>query len=513
MSSLRRSATANLAGRVVTAALWIVATPFVLTRLGPERFGIWSLFFAFNAYLGALDLGIGSTMLRFIAAQRPLGDRMALVRTLRWGLAVAFGLGTIWAVVTWCSRSWLVTAFHVPAPMVSEALRALLIFGAGVLFLLPTQALTNSLQGFERIDLSNICTTSGIVVHVVALYFALSAGLGLPGLATAALVGQTVTGLLASLLVRMELLKVPRGGHAQGTSWRDMVHFSMALQLLWVLIMLQTQSGRFVLGLLGNLKLVADYELAFRVASAVATIPILVRDPVIPAISRLSGGEERAVVAALFASTSRWVYATSVIAFGLLWLLAQDIVRLWLGQGHERIADLIRLWAVAYAANLAYAPGVAIARGIGMPRFEIFSYLAALITNIGLAVWWVPGHGTAGAVAAVVASYVVGGLAFIVPFHRSAGIMAFWPWFRHDLLPRLIAGLAAILLCSALLALPPVAALLPPPGWIHGTITTALFLALFAAFFLPLGDTQRLSQVVWQTMAAAFARRRGAPSS
>ena len=33
----------NLAGRAVYVAGWLVVTPFMLGRLGPERFGLWSL--------------------------------------------------------------------------------------------------------------------------------------------------------------------------------------------------------------------------------------------------------------------------------------------------------------------------------------------------------------------------------------------------------------------------------------------------------------------------------------
>ena len=83
MTALRRNTIANLAGRVATAVMWICATPFVLSRLGTERFGIWALFFSFTGYLVWLDLGIGNTVVRFIAAHRPLDDRQALMRTLR----------------------------------------------------------------------------------------------------------------------------------------------------------------------------------------------------------------------------------------------------------------------------------------------------------------------------------------------------------------------------------------------------------------------------------------------
>ncbi len=513
MISLRRNAMVNVVGRVATALLWIVATPFVLSRLGAERFGIWSLFFAFNAYLTALDLGVGNTMMRFIAAQRPSSDRQALLRTVRAGVWVALGLGLVWAVVVELTRGWLARAFHVPAVVMPEALDALVIFGIGVLIVFPAQALVASLKGFERIDLSTLCVTLGVVVQVLFLYVSLSAGAGLKGAALAGVVGQAVAGLLAAVMLRRQLMGVPPGGRGSGPAWRDMLHYSAALQLLWVLIMLQNQSSRIVLGLLGNLTMVTDYELGFRVAFTVATVPLLIRDPVIPTVSRIWGGEGRAAVTSLFTSTSRWVYMASVIAFGLLWLLAPDIARVWLGPGHERIADLMRLWAVAYAVNLAYAPGVAIARGIGKPGFEVLSYAAALITNIGLAIWWVPRLGTAGAVTAFLVSNCVGLIAFAVPFHGRAGIYPFWPWFQRDLMPRALAGLCAVTLSAWILAAKPLSALLPAPGWIHGTATAMLFVTIFALFFIPLGDTQRLSRVLWEVTAGAWARRGGVAST
>jgi O-antigen/teichoic acid export membrane protein len=507
MSSVRRNAVVNVAGRVATGLLWIGATPFVLAQLGAERFGIWSLFFAFYAYLTAFDLGVGSTLMRFVAAQRPSSDRQALLRTVRAGLWVAFGLGLIWAVAIELTRGWFARGFHVPAAVMPEALDALMIFGVGVLVIFPTQALVASLQGFERIDLSNICQTLGVVVHVVVLCVSLSAGGGLRGAALAGVVGQAASGLLAALMLRQQLLGVPSGGRGAGPAWRDMLHYSAALQFLWVLIMLQNQSGKIILGLLGNLTMVTDYELAFRVAFAVFTLPILIRDPVIPTVSRIWEGEGRAAVSSLFESTSRWVYLAGVITFGLLWLLAPDIARVWLGPGHERIAGLMRLWAVAYALNLAYAPGVGVARGMGKPGYEVLSYAAALITNVGLAIWWVPRLGAAGAVLAFVVSYCVGLIAFVIPFHRRSGVYALWPWFQRHLMPRTLAGAGAVALSAWLVTEKPLSALLPRLGWTHGAATAMLFMMLCALFFIPLGDTQRVFLVLRQMTGSVFARR------
>lgn len=492
--------------------LWIVATPFVLAHLGPERFGVWSLFFAFNGYLLALDFGVGNTMIRFIAAQRPGRDRRALLRTLRRGLWVALALGLAWTLIVMLARGWVVTTFHVPPPMTDEVLGALVIFAISVLFLFPVQAMMASLTGFERVDLTNVCMFLGVMTNVLVLWISLSAGAGLRGAAFAGLVGQIVAGTVAAVALARELRKVAAGGDTPGPSWREMLHFGAALQLLWILIMLQIQSARFVLGMLGNLTMVADYELAFRVAVAIAGLPILIRDPVIPTVTRTLESDGLSAVVPLYESTSRWLYLNTAMVLGMLWLLASDIVSVWLGPGHESIADLIRLWVLAYAANLAYAPGVAIARGMGRPGYEIASYAAALATNIGLCVVWVPHQGTRGAVAAVAASYFVGALVFIAGFHRRSVFAPFWSSFGRGLLLRGLAGTAAAGMSALVLASPPVTSLLPSPGWFHAITTVVVFLVFFGLAFHPLGDTRRLVQTLGQMTTAALPRRGTSPS-
>src|SRR5204863_42768 len=76
----------------------------------------------------------------------------------------------------------------------------------------------------------------------------------------------------------------------------------------------------------------------FRVAFTLGSLPLMLRDPVIPVVSRMVGLEGKGSVAGLFESTSRWVYAYSAFVLGALWLLAPDLVLVWLGPGHERIA-------------------------------------------------------------------------------------------------------------------------------------------------------------------------------
>lgn len=506
MSPLRRNAIASLAGRVATAVLWVVATPFVLDRLGPERFGIWALFFAFTAYLTAFDLGIGNAMARFIAVERAEGDRRALQRTLGKGFRLSLALGVIGAAIVVMTRSWMTTAFHVPVALVPETLQALVVFAIGCLLLQPVQVLTGSLQGFERLDLSNTCMTAGVAAHVGLLCVGLAAGGGLREVAVAGVVGQVVTALLAALLLRTQLRGVASVTRGRSSTWRDLLTFGAALQLTNILTVLQVQVGKILLGLLGTLAMVTEYELAFRVASGVAGMPVLILGAVAPTATRVWINEGPAAVGALFTSTLRWLYTHSVIALGMLWLVAPDLTRVWLGPEHDRIAVLIRLWVLSYAMHLAWSLGAAFARSVGKPWIEVGSLTASVVTNIALGFWCVPRYGTLGAVAILAVSYGAGFLTFATTSPRSG--IPYGPWVRRELIPRVLLGAVAVALSAGLLAAGRISGLLPPPGWIHGAVAILLYLPAFALCFLPLGDTQRLAGVIRQMTAEALSGRR-----
>ena len=501
-SPLRRNYAANLIGRVATALLWIAITPYVLHRLGAERFGVWALFFAVGGYLTTFDLGIGDTMIRFIAVERVSGDRRGLERTLGRGFRLALGLGVCWALLVILTRSWIAQAFHVPAAMRTETLGALLVFAIGVLFMLPVQVLTGSLRGFERLDLANICTILGVLAHVSALFLGLSAGGGLRAVAAAGVIGQAVTGMLAAILLRREMARVRGGAASAGPSWRDLLDFGAALQITNSLAIVQLQIGKIILGLLGNLTMVADYELAFRVASGVAGLPVLMLGAAVPTATRVWESEGGSALSSLFTSILRWLYTQSVVTLGALWILAPDLTRLWLGPGHERVAGMIRLWTIGYAVNLAWSLGAAIARGIGKPWIEVWSLAASVLVNAALALWAIPRFGTSGAVSALAISYVAGFVTFVFLSRRSR--LPFGPWMSRELVPRAAASVATVGACAWLLDAASRKVLLPPLGWAHGAIAGALFLVAFSILFLPFGDPQRL----WRGALGVLSRGR-----
>src|SRR5271166_4206904 len=100
----------QVGSQIAPAVTAILAIPFLLHHLGPEAFGIVTLFSTALIYFTMLDLGLGRAATRFIA-QSLEGDRPDDVRRFFWGsiflltgIGILVGAGCFLTVPTFVSR-------------------------------------------------------------------------------------------------------------------------------------------------------------------------------------------------------------------------------------------------------------------------------------------------------------------------------------------------------------------------------------------------------------------------
>ncbi len=58
----------------------IFLSPFILHRLGDAAFGIWVLIFSVTGYYGLFDLGIRSSIIRYVSKYTAIGDKEKLTQ-------------------------------------------------------------------------------------------------------------------------------------------------------------------------------------------------------------------------------------------------------------------------------------------------------------------------------------------------------------------------------------------------------------------------------------------------
>src|ERR1700724_2241003 len=101
-----RSVYANWANTAAAILYTLIITPIVVRSLGAERYGVWSFLNGFLAYSDLLYLGLGASLVRYVAEHverrefAQLRRLVSVVWTIYLGLAIlaislCFGIGSV----------------------------------------------------------------------------------------------------------------------------------------------------------------------------------------------------------------------------------------------------------------------------------------------------------------------------------------------------------------------------------------------------------------------------------
>ena len=77
----------NILGKSWGIIIALFLTPYTISCIGVERYGVWALVSVVTSYFGLLDLGIGSSYVKYIAEYHTKRDCLQINRIVNSGLA------------------------------------------------------------------------------------------------------------------------------------------------------------------------------------------------------------------------------------------------------------------------------------------------------------------------------------------------------------------------------------------------------------------------------------------
>lgn len=131
----------------------LLATPFLLHRLGSSQYGVWMLVTAAITSSSFISTGFGDAALRYAAHYRGQSQRAKLEATLRVNLTINLVLGVLLALGIWSSSPIAVRHFFKVEPSLQHS--ALIVFRIASIILVVKSVegvLIGALRAFERYD-------------------------------------------------------------------------------------------------------------------------------------------------------------------------------------------------------------------------------------------------------------------------------------------------------------------------------------------------------------------------
>ncbi len=135
----------------VNILVGIFLSPFILHRLGNTAYGAWVLAFSVTGYYGLFDLGIRSSVIRYVSTYTSTNDIEGLSKLINTSLAGYTVIGAAAMMVTLVVSMYLGSLFRMPADFLPTARVLFLMVGTAVALGFPAGVFGGILEGLNRL--------------------------------------------------------------------------------------------------------------------------------------------------------------------------------------------------------------------------------------------------------------------------------------------------------------------------------------------------------------------------
>ena len=136
-------------------AVGFFLSPFILHRLGDVAFGVFVLANSVVAYLGLLDLGMQSSVLRFVSKGHTKGDHEGASDAISAALWVRLQVSGLALLLSAGIAVVFPHVFKVPADLANDARKAILIIGVITAISMSVGVVGGVISALNRYDLQN----------------------------------------------------------------------------------------------------------------------------------------------------------------------------------------------------------------------------------------------------------------------------------------------------------------------------------------------------------------------
>jgi O-antigen/teichoic acid export membrane protein len=382
----------NGVSSVVNAVITIILTPILISKLGSENYGLWSLLLSASytyGYLAIGDLGLGELILRAVPAANSEApdDKKSLVYITSNSL-VASIVGGLLTIAIALAGYALISHWSVSNSFNSKTLfLCVLLILCEAFFEIVCSIFRGFIEGQGQFKVARAIDTSGRIIWGLSASLILFNGGGVVQLAIAtALISLSrlcIYGFSSRLVDQPMIFSislVSLGGVLA------MVKDGIHLNGLKVLYSIYSQMDRSIIAIFLTVSAITTYDISFRFFSVTLLLLATASSSVIPTTAKQHSSQDFEANKSVFIRGTS-ITASIVIPICLgLFFYAPSIIQVWIGPGHSDAVIPARIFLLFPMLSSTNQIGIAMLTAVGMTKtvlkFQFFSVMINLVLSV-----------------------------------------------------------------------------------------------------------------------------------
>ena len=369
----------------------LLLTPFIIRTLGDAEYGVYKLSTAISAYLLLLDLGVGNSVVRFVAKYRTDNDNYQCRKFLGITTGYYAGIAAICLVagfvLVWVFPKVFAKGLAQDEVKLGQILLAITTVNAAIT--LGVSGFKNTITAYERFSVSRGVSIVSVILRIILVLTALSFGLGSIAIVTI----NTLLTLLSSaffvafVIKNLNLKPIFQLGNVQ--LLKEVVVYSSFILLQMIATQINACLDSVLLGMFvtSASTIIAVYSVGQQITQYFQTIGTSVTSVLMPGVVRMV--ENDAAPTELCKEMIR-IGRLIFMVLGLIWdgflVCGRSFIALWVGDSKMDAYWVALLLMAVYMFVLTESIGTQILWAKNEHREQSLLKLAIVLINIILTI-------------------------------------------------------------------------------------------------------------------------------
>jgi O-antigen/teichoic acid export membrane protein len=361
--------------------------PFILHKLGDTASGIWVLIFTITGYYGLFDLGIRSSVVRYVSKFTAVDDIEDLAKLINTSLFSYSCIGVLSLMVTGVLTIYVDTLFKIPAGFHSTARLLLWMVGAAIALGFPLGVVGGFLDGLQKFYVNNWTSVAANAVRVVLIVTALTHGKGLLTVAAITVVLPIITSLVRGAIA-LRICPVPLGmKYVDRKTFHLMANYSGITLIIMIATQLKFKTDNIVIGSMISAAAVTYFTIGSRIVNYTQQVVMALAQNFLPLASESEATGKMDRLRKVFVAGNRLCAFTCFPITATLLILGKSIIEVWVGKIYiDRSYPVLVILIIPATLMWAQAASGRVLFGISKHKTWAFVTLAEGIANLVLSI-------------------------------------------------------------------------------------------------------------------------------
>jgi len=387
MKVILKNVVSNWAGFLVHTAIAFYLSPFLIHSLGKEVYGLWILVGSLTGYMGVLDMGVRSAIVKYTSAYFAKKDFKELSNVVNNSITL-FSLfsGVILTVVA-ILFFFLEELFVIEPDMLTTSKIVFIIMGINLALVFPLNVFGGMISGLQRYEITNGLSIVFSIIKLVLLIIFINKGYGIVALALITVGLDQLKHLIFFFVIKKLIPEYKFHFMAYNKeASKKILKFSFQTFLIVISEMAIYYSDSIIIGAFLALSTVTFYVVAWTLLDYLRKIVNKIAFVLMPAASEMEAHNKDDHIKSLYAQSTKYSLLILIPILSVLIIMGDSFLVLWLGEEFRKSYMVLLILGAGEIFSLMQSIANQMLVGLGRHKLIAKHKIYMAILKIGLSI-------------------------------------------------------------------------------------------------------------------------------